>query len=89
MQNIQYLLCNFFFIFSACLANLIVFLQTYYLSSERLFGCVRRFWALRRPVCAVCHGVLVLVRAGVLEGFTTTTVPQYMGMFLRRPGLYV
>lgn len=35
---------------------------------------VREFFALDRPVAAICHGPLVLVSAGVLEGRTISGV---------------
>ena len=45
-----------------------------YLESEVLQAKVRAFWAQEtRTVGAVCHGVLVLSRAGVLAGGTRTT----------------
>ncbi|MFJ5986998.1 type 1 glutamine amidotransferase domain-containing protein [Lentzea sp. NPDC092896] len=49
-----------------------------YLGSVELQKVVARFWALRRPVGAICHGVLVLARAGVLAGRRTTCLPKYM-----------
>ena len=49
-----------------------------YLGSVELQQVVARFWALRRPVGAICHGVLVLARAGVLQGRRTTCLPKYM-----------
>ncbi|SFR02339.1 Putative intracellular protease/amidase [Lentzea waywayandensis] len=49
-----------------------------YLGSVELQQVVARFWALRRPVGAICHGVLVLARAGVLDGRRTTCLPKYM-----------
>lgn len=49
-----------------------------YLGSEALQGQVREFFALKRPVGAICHGVLVAARAGVLEGKKTTCLPAYM-----------
>lgn len=49
-----------------------------YLGSTELQGLVRRYWALGRPVAAVCHGVLVAARAGVLAGVHTTCLPKYM-----------
>jgi putative intracellular protease/amidase len=49
-----------------------------YLGSEELQGKVREFFALKRPVGAICHGVLVAARAGVLRGKKTTCLPAYM-----------
>ncbi len=49
-----------------------------YLGSVELQDCVRRFVALGRPVGAICHGVLVAARAGVLVGKKTTCLPAYM-----------
>ncbi len=33
-----------------------------YLGSAELRDKVAQFWALERPVAAICHGVLVLAR---------------------------
>jgi len=56
-----------------------------YLGSEALQQKVAAFWALGRPVSAICHGVLVLARAldpqtgrSVLHGRRTTCLPAYM-----------
>ncbi len=49
-----------------------------YLASEVLHAHVRDFWALERPVAAICHGVVVAARAGVLGGVRTTCLPRYM-----------
>ena len=49
-----------------------------YLGSEALAALVASFWATGRPVGAICHGVLVLARAGVLSGTRTTCLPKYM-----------
>lgn len=55
-----------------------------YLGSELLQDRVRAFWALERPVGAICHGVLVLARTrdangrSVLHGHRTTCLPAYM-----------
>ena len=49
-----------------------------FLGSELLQQRVREFWALERPVGAICHGVLVLARAGVLGESRTTCLPKYM-----------
>jgi putative intracellular protease/amidase len=55
-----------------------------YLGSAELQAKVRDFWALERPVGAICHGVLVLARAGVLASSRTTCLPKPMerGAFL-------
>jgi putative intracellular protease/amidase len=56
-----------------------------YLGSAALRERVARFWALGRPVGAICHGVLVLARTqdaatgrSVLAGCRTTCLPKYM-----------
>jgi putative intracellular protease/amidase len=56
-----------------------------YLGSERLQALVAQYWALERPVGAICHGVLVLARAkdpatgkSVLATSRTTCLPKYM-----------
>jgi putative intracellular protease/amidase len=49
-----------------------------YLGSAELHALVARFWGLERVVGAICHGVLVLARAGVLRGKRTTCLPKYM-----------
>ncbi|TJZ58732.1 thiamine biosynthesis protein ThiJ [Streptomyces piniterrae] len=56
-----------------------------YLGSEALRRQIGRFWALDRPVGAICHGVLVLARTreaaggrSVLAGRRTTCLPKYM-----------
>src|SRR4051794_22787792 len=49
-----------------------------YLASELLQRKVAEFWALDRPVGAICHGVLVLARAGVLRESRTPCLPKYM-----------
>lgn len=49
-----------------------------YLGSPVLQGKIADFWALDRPVAAICHGVLPLARAGVLSGVRTTCLPKYM-----------
>jgi len=49
-----------------------------YLGSEELQAKVREFWALERPVGAICHGVLVLARAGVLGASRTTCLTKSM-----------
>ncbi|MFI0787107.1 type 1 glutamine amidotransferase domain-containing protein [Streptomyces lydicus] len=56
-----------------------------YLGSEVLRRQVARFWALDRPVGAICHGVLVLARTtdpatgrSLLADRRTTCLPKYM-----------
>jgi putative intracellular protease/amidase len=49
-----------------------------YLGSEALQQQVAAFWATGKPVAAICHGVLVAARAGVLKGRRTTCLPKYM-----------
>jgi putative intracellular protease/amidase len=56
-----------------------------YLGSAVLRDQVARFWALGRPVGAICHGVLVLARTrdpatgrSVLADRQTTCMPEYM-----------
>lgn len=56
-----------------------------YLGSELLQRKVAEFWALGRPVGAICHGVLVLARAidpatgrSVIAGRRTTCLPKFM-----------
>ena len=56
-----------------------------YLGSPVLQAQVARFWALGRPVGAICHGVLVLARTrdpdtgrSVLADRRTTCLPKYM-----------
>lgn len=49
-----------------------------YLASDVLHGKVRAFAERGRPMGAICHGVLVLARAGVLRGRKTTCLPKYM-----------
>ena len=56
-----------------------------YLSSPELQGKVAEFWALKRPVGAICHGVVVLARTAepatgrsVLADRLTTCLPKYM-----------
>jgi putative intracellular protease/amidase len=45
-----------------------------YLGSAVLRDKVSAFWALDRPVGAICHGVLVLARAGLLAGRRTASL---------------
>ena len=62
-----------------------------YLSAYALQRAVAQFWALGRPVGAICHGTLVLARTrdpatgrSLLAGRRTTCLPKYMerGAFL-------
>ena len=63
-----------------------------YLSSATLHGKVAEFWALHRPVAAICHGVLVLARTidpatgrSVIADRRTTCLPKFM----ERGGYYL
>ena len=56
-----------------------------YLGSGLLQGLIVEFAALRRPIAAICHGVLLLARArdpssglSVLHGRRSTCLPKYM-----------
>lgn len=56
-----------------------------YLGSTPLQGLVADYWALGRPVGAICHGVLTLARArdaktgrSVLARSRTTCLPKYL-----------
>ena len=56
-----------------------------YLGSELLRAKVAKYWALNRPVGAICHGVLILARTSdptigrsLLYGRRTTCLPKYM-----------
>ena len=56
-----------------------------YLDSAELREKVAGFWALSRPVGAICHGVLVLARTrdpgsarSVIADLRTTCLPKYM-----------
>jgi putative intracellular protease/amidase len=56
-----------------------------YLGDAALQAKVAAFWALERPVGAICHGVIVLARSidpatgrSVLAGRRTTCLPKYM-----------
>ena len=49
-----------------------------YLGSELLQEKVAAIWRLERPVGAICHGVLVLARAGVLGDKRTTCLTKPM-----------
>ena len=56
-----------------------------YLGSATLQSLIARFWATKKPVAAICHGVLPLARAvdpatskSVLFGKKTTCLPKYM-----------
>jgi len=55
-----------------------------YLESETLQRKISEYWALNRPVAAICHGVLLLSRCkdasgeSVIHNKKTTTLPHYM-----------
>lgn len=55
-----------------------------YLGDSQLHQFVAEFWATKRPVGAICHGVITLARAkdasgkSILYGSKTTCLPKYM-----------
>lgn len=49
-----------------------------YLASEVLHAKVSAFARRKKPLGAICHGVLVLARANALRGRKTTCLPKYM-----------
>ncbi|MFV1989971.1 MAG: type 1 glutamine amidotransferase domain-containing protein [Acidimicrobiales bacterium] len=56
-----------------------------YLESKLLRGKILEFWHLRRPLGAICHGVIPLARtydpdidASILHDLHTTCLPKYM-----------
>jgi putative intracellular protease/amidase len=49
-----------------------------YLGSDLVQWITSRFFALDKPVAAICHGVLVAARSNVLHGRRTTCLPKYM-----------
>jgi putative intracellular protease/amidase len=56
-----------------------------YLANDTLHQRVAQFWALNRPVAAICHGVIVLARSvdpttgrAVIAESRTTCLPKYM-----------
>src|SRR5262249_15639461 len=54
-----------------------------YLGSPVVQETARGLWELERPVGAICHGVLVLARAGLLSGRRTTGFPKYLERIAR------
>ena len=49
-----------------------------YLGSALLHEKVADFAKTKKPFAAICHGTIVLARAGVLAGRKTTCLPKYM-----------
>lgn len=49
-----------------------------YLESPVIAEIARKAFKRNKPVSAICHGVLALARAGVLEGRQTTALPRMM-----------
>ena len=43
--------------------------------NPRVLEIVREFFALKKPVAAICHGPQVLAAAGVLKGYKATAYP--------------
>jgi putative intracellular protease/amidase len=58
-----------------------------YLESGELQAKVAAFFALRKPIGAICHGVLLAARCrradgrSVLEGYRTTALTEQMELF--------
>jgi putative intracellular protease/amidase len=49
-----------------------------YLGSTLLHEKVAAFAKTKKPLAAICHGTIVLARAGALAGRKTTCLPKYM-----------
>ena len=55
-----------------------------YLGNKDLHQIIADFWQTKKPVGAICHGVITLARAtnsdglSVLSGMKTTSLPKYM-----------
>ena len=49
-----------------------------YLESEALHQFVKDFHTTGRPVAAVCHGVVLAARAGILAKHQVTALPEWM-----------
>ena len=49
-----------------------------YLGSDVVHRLTAAFFAAKKPVAAICHGVLVAARADALRGHRTTCLPKYM-----------
>jgi putative intracellular protease/amidase len=49
-----------------------------YLGSSRMHEVAAAFAATKKPLGAICHGTIVLARAGALAGRKTTCLPKYM-----------
>jgi putative intracellular protease/amidase len=49
-----------------------------YLGSETVQRLTADFFAIKKPIAAICHGVLVAARSHALAGHRTTCLPKYM-----------
>lgn len=49
-----------------------------YLEDGRVHRFIQRFHGTQKPLAAVCHGVVVAARAGVLKGLRVTALPSWM-----------
>jgi len=49
-----------------------------YLDSEVVREITTEFWRAKKPVGAICHGVLVLARANLLRSVVSTSVPKFL-----------
>jgi putative intracellular protease/amidase len=48
------------------------------LEAKQIFDIVQFYFNSKKPVAAICHGVITACRAGVLKGIKTTMLPKYM-----------
>ena len=49
-----------------------------YLGSETVQRLTADFFSVKKPIAAICHGVLVAARSHALAGHRTTCLPKYM-----------
>jgi putative intracellular protease/amidase len=49
-----------------------------YLGSETVQRLTADFFSIKKPIAAICHGVLVAARSHALAGHRTTCLPKYM-----------
>ncbi len=56
--------------------------------NEKVLQITRHFAQADKPIAAICHGLMVLAAAGVLEGKSCTAYPAYGPEVNRAGGLY-